>query len=134
MGFIVFIVFVGVLNTILMSVLERTREFGVLKAIGSRPLKIAMMITLETGVLASLSLLAGLLVSLPLIAWFSSAGFELAEPMDVGGIVMSHLTGDMSLFVFTTPLLLILFFAMLISVPAGIRAANISPTEAMRSN
>ena len=79
-------------------------------------------------------LLAPLLVSLPLIAWFSSAGIELAEPMDIGGIVMSHLTGDMSLFVFTTPLLLILFFAMLISVPAGIRAANISPTEAMRSN
>jgi len=134
LGFIVFIVFIGVLNTILMSVLERTREFGVLKAIGSRPLKIAMMITLETGIMASLSLLAGLLVSLPLIAWFSSAGIELAEPMDIGGIVMSHLTGDMSLFVFTTPLLLILFFAMLISVPAGIRAANISPTEAMRSN
>ncbi len=134
MGFIVFIVFVGVLNTVLMSVLERTREFGVLKAIGSRPTKIALMITCETSLLASFSLIAGLLVAVPLIAWFSSAGFALAEPMDIGGIVMSHITGDMSLYVFGAPLLLIIFFAIIISIPAGIRAARISPTEAMRSH
>lgn len=134
MGFIIFIVFVGVLNTVLMSVLERTREFGVLKAIGSRPMKIALMITLETSLLASMSLVAGLLLALPLIAWFTSVGIELAEPMDIGGIEMSHITGELSLFVFATPLLLIILFAVVISIPAGIRAARISPTEAMRSN
>jgi putative ABC transport system permease protein len=134
MGVIVFIVFVGVLNTVLMSVLERTREFGVLKAIGSRPVKIALMITLETGILAALSVFTGLLLSLPLIGWFTSTGIELAEPMDIGGIVMSHITGEMSLYVFGLPLLLIVFFAVVISIPTGIRAARISPTEAMRSN
>jgi ABC-type antimicrobial peptide transport system permease subunit len=134
MGFIIFIVFIGVLNTVLMSVLERTREFGVLKAIGSRPFKIALMITCETSLLASLSLIAGLLVSVPFTAWFSAVGFELAEPMDIGGIVMSHMTGEMSLYVFGAPLLLIIFFAIIISIPAGIRAARISPTEAMRSH
>ena len=134
MGVIVFIVFVGVLNTVLMSVLERTREFGVLKAIGSRPIKIALLITLETGLLATLSVLAGLLVALPLIGWFTAVGIELAQPMNVGGIVMSHLTGDMSLYVFGTPLLLIIVFAILISIPTGIRAARIPPTEAMRSH
>ncbi|MBT3530408.1 MAG: ABC transporter permease [Gammaproteobacteria bacterium] len=133
MGVIVFLVFVGVLNTVLMSVLERTREFGVLKAIGSRPTKIALMITLETGLLASLSVLMGLLISLPLIGWFTAVGFELAQPMDVGGIVMSHMTGEMSFYVFAIPLALIVLFALLISIPTGIRAARISPTEAMRS-
>jgi len=134
MGVIVFIVFVGVLNTVLMSVLERTREFGVLKAIGSRPLKIALLITLETGLLATLSVLAGVVVTLPLIAWFTYVGIELAQPMDVGGVVMSHLTGEMSLFVFGIPLVLIIIFAILVSIPTGIRAARIPPTEAMRSH
>lgn len=134
LGIIIFIVFVGVLNTVLMSVLERTREFGVLKAIGSRPTKIALMISLETGLLASMSMFAGLLVSFPLIGWFTLYGFELAEPMDVGGIVMSHITGELSLYVLGTPLLLIILFALLISIPTGIRAARISPTQAMRSN
>lgn len=134
MGFIIFIVFIGVLNTVLMSVLERTREFGVLKAIGSRPFKIALMISLETTLLASLSLLAGLAVALPLIGWFSAVGIELAEPLNVGGIYMSHMTGELSLYVFGTPLVLVLIFALLISIPAGARAARISPTEAMRSH
>jgi ABC-type lipoprotein release transport system permease subunit len=134
LGIIIFIVFVGVLNTVLMSVLERTREFGVLKAIGSRPAKLALMITVETIMLTSISVLIGVMLSAPLILWFSLAGFALPEPMDVGGVLMSHLTGELSLYVFAVPMFLILGFAILISIPAGIRAALNSPIEAMRSH
>lgn len=134
LGIIIFIVFVGVLNTVLMSVLERTREFGVLKAIGSRPSKLALMITLESMMLASISVLAGVALAVPLVFWFSLAGFALPEPMDVGGVLMSHMTGELSLYVFAVPMILILSFAILISIPAGIRAALNSPTEAMRSH
>ncbi len=134
LGIIIFIVFVGVLNTVLMSVLERTREFGVLKAIGSRPAKLAMMITVETMLLSSISVLAGIVLSVPLILWFTYTGFALPEPMDVGGVLMSHFTGELSLYVFAVPMILILSFAILISIPAGIRAALNSPTEAMRSH
>ncbi len=133
MSIIIFIVFVGVMNTVLMSVLERTREFGVLKAIGSRPGKLALMITLESSLLATMSTLAGLVIAVPLIAWFSSQGFELPEPMDLGGIQMSHMTGQLSFLVFSLPFALIIGFAVIISIPAGIRAALNSPTEAMRS-
>ena len=133
LGIIIFIVFVGVLNTVLMSILERTREFGVLKAIGSRPRTIAALITLETVMLSVISILVGLVFAIPLIIWFTYMGFELPEPVDIGGITMSHVTGEMSIYVFGAPTLAIIVSALIVSVPSGIRAGRISPTEAMRS-
>ena len=131
---IVFIVFIGVLNTVLMSVLERTHEFGVLKAIGSRPQTITLMIMLETSLLAVLSVLAGIILAIPLILWFANIGFALPEPVDVGGIAFQHMAGEFSLQVFLLPLLFILSFAIIISIFPGLRAARVLPTEAMRSN
>jgi len=130
---ILFIVFIGVLNTVLMSVLERTREFGVMKAIGSRPATILSLVTIETTMLAALSVVAALFLTLPLTYWLAHVGFELSEPLDVGGIMFSAYRGEMSWFVFGVPFLLLVFFAFVISIPPGIRAARILPTQAMRS-
>ncbi len=134
LGIIVFIVFIGVLNTVLMSVMERTREFGVLRAIGSRPLTIISLIALETTLLSVMSIFVGFLLSLPVISWFSFIGVELSQPVDVGGVMMSSLRGDMTTYVFTAPVIAILIFALMVSIPTGIRAARISPTEAMGSH
>lgn len=133
-GIILFIVFVGVLNAVLMSVLERTREFGVLKAIGSRPAAIAGLITLETSMIAALSVAAGFLISLPIIAWLSIVGIEYPEPMDLGGVTLTHVTGEMSVFIFSLPMIVILLSAIIVSIPPGLRAAYTAPTEAMRSH
>jgi len=134
LGIVIFIVFIGVLNTVVMSVMERTREFGVLKAIGSKPVSIVSLITLETCILSLLSVALGFILSLPLIAWFAFVGIELAEPRDLGGIPISFMTGEMSTFVFVAPMVLILIFALIVSIPPGIRAARISPTAAMGSH
>jgi ABC-type lipoprotein release transport system permease subunit len=56
---IVVVVFI-ILNTLLMSVLERTREFGVLLALGMRPGRLGLMIWLELGLLALLGLAVGI--------------------------------------------------------------------------
>jgi ABC-type lipoprotein release transport system permease subunit len=134
MTIVVFIVFIGVLNTVLMSVLERTREFGVLKAIGTRPMMIGWLITLETGLLATISIAVGFLFSLPVVALITFIGFELPEPLDVGGIAMSSMKGEMTAIVFWIPAITIFVFALLISIPTGLRAARILPTEAMGSH
>lgn len=134
LGIIIFIVFIGVLNTVLMSVLERTREFGVLKAIGSRPRLIATMILLETTVLAVFSATLGFLLSLPIIGWFSLRGFALEQSVDVGGMEFGYLTGEFSAYVFAMPALIILASAILVSVPPGIRAARILPRQALGSH
>ncbi|MBD3180063.1 MAG: FtsX-like permease family protein, partial [Candidatus Latescibacteria bacterium] len=56
---IVIIVAVGVLNTVLMSVMERRKEYGVMKALGTRPWQIVRMIYLELGAIALVSSVAG---------------------------------------------------------------------------
>ena len=134
MGLIIFIVFIGVLNTVLMSVLERTREFGVLRAIGSRPMQLVRMISLETFVMAFISVLVGFLLILPIIYWSAEVGFLLPEPIDMGGIKFQHLKGEMSARVFWIPMAFILATAVLISIPPGLRAARILPKEAMGSH
>jgi ABC-type lipoprotein release transport system permease subunit len=134
MGLITFIVFIGVLNTVLMSVLERTREFGVLKAIGSRPMQLVRLITLETFILAFISVILGFLLILPIIYWSAEVGMVLPEPIDMSGIKFQHLKGEMSARIFWIPMAFILATAVLISIPPGLRAARILPKEAMGSH
>ena len=134
LGIVIFIVFVGVLNTVLMSVLERTREFGVLRAIGSRPLEIIKMIFLETMLLAGISVGIGVVLSIPLITWFTYVGLLLPEPIDMSGIEFQYMKGEFSWYVFTTPMWLIFMFSAVVSIPPGLRAAHILPRDALGSH
>ncbi|MEK9820599.1 MAG: ABC transporter permease [Gammaproteobacteria bacterium] len=131
MGLIVFIVFIGVLNTVLMSVLERTREFGVLRAIGCRPYEVVKMILLETLTLASISIAIGAALMLPVIAWFAEVGLLIPEPVDMGGVQFQHMKGELSVRVFLYPMLFMQATALFISIPPGIRAARILPRDAL---
>ena len=58
--FVYGLVGLGILNTMLMSVLERTREFGVLRAIGTRPGRVVAQVLGESFWIATLSGAAGL--------------------------------------------------------------------------
>lgn len=133
LGIVLFIVFIGVLNTVLMSVLERTREFGVLRAIGSRPFRIASLIALETCILAAMSIAVGALIAIPINAWFTWHGFAMPEPIDLGGVQFQYMLGEFNASVFVKPALILFAYAIGVSILPGIRAARISPTQAMRT-
>ncbi|WP_461632118.1 ABC transporter permease [Labilibaculum euxinus] len=57
----------GILGTIMMMIMERRREFGVMVAIGMRKGKLASVIFFETLFIGLLGILSGLLVSYPLL-------------------------------------------------------------------
>ena len=128
---VMIIVFIGVLNTIFMSVLERTREFGVMRAIGFRAVGIANLVFTETILLTLLSLLLGILVALPLILWFSEVGYMYPEPMDLGGIEFQHLKGELSLQVLFLPMGIVFLFATFTSALPALRAGRLTTVDAL---
>ena len=69
----VVVVFI-ILNTLLMSVLERTREFGMLLAIGMRPQLVGRMLWLELILLAVLGNAIGIAIGGGIALWFEHAG------------------------------------------------------------
>ncbi|HAK52980.1 MAG TPA: ABC transporter permease [Gammaproteobacteria bacterium] len=134
MAIIVFLVCIGVLNTVLMSVLERTKEFGVLRAIGSRPAQVFKLIFVETMLMATLSIALGYLLLIPLLTFLTQVGFVLPEPMEMGGVPFLHLKGGVNALVLTAPALIIYAFAALVTILPGIRAVSITPKTAMSSH
>jgi ABC-type lipoprotein release transport system permease subunit len=76
-GVVLAMVGLGILNTILMRVLERRYEFGVCKALGLRPLQLAVMIVGESLALTAMSLAFGLALGLSVDHYFATYGLDL---------------------------------------------------------
>jgi putative ABC transport system permease protein len=65
-----FIIFFGIFGTVLMMIAERTREFGVLIAIGMQKKRLKRIVSIEMVLLGFLGLAGGLLASTPFILYF----------------------------------------------------------------
>ena len=68
----------GILNTMLMSVLERTREFGVMMAIGMSPRTLFRLVMTESAWMAGVGLLVGVLMTTPWYWFLSRQGLDFA--------------------------------------------------------
>jgi len=76
-GVVLAMVGLGILNTILMRVLERRYEFGLCSALGLRPVQLAVMIIGESLALTAISLSLGLVLGLSAQHYFATAGLDL---------------------------------------------------------
>jgi ABC-type lipoprotein release transport system permease subunit len=70
-GIVILIVAVLIANTLLMSVFERTRELGILAALGLKGRQIMTMVLLEAGTLALMGVIVGLILG-TLVVWYMS--------------------------------------------------------------
>jgi len=129
---IIIIVAVGVLNTVLMTVLERIREYGLMKAIGTRPLQIIIIIIYEVNIIALASIIAGTILSLPINYLLSFHGVALPFTFTYGGVEFSKYYTQVNVRSFLIPAVTILFTASVVSIFPALKAARIAPTKAMR--
>ncbi|MBU6299761.1 MAG: FtsX-like permease family protein, partial [Alphaproteobacteria bacterium] len=131
---IVIVVFI-ILNTLLMSVLERTREFGMLMAIGMRPKRIGRMIWLELTYLAAIGAMLGSAAGCGITAWTAIHGiaFPGAEALFSQWHMPSILFPELNLVsALAGPCVIALAIAIAGFVPYA-RVRRLEPVSAMRA-
>lgn len=69
----------GILNTMLMAVAERTREFGVSIALGTKPYQLTLTIAIEGIVLGAVGILFGTVLGIVLVAIFHYVGIDISS-------------------------------------------------------
>lgn len=134
-GILVILVAFSVLNTQLMSVLERTHEFGIVMALGLTPGRLGRLVLLETAIMGLLGLLLGALLGTLLTAYFSVYGFaypgmqEMAEKFNLPAEFFPQLS---PLTLLAGPMVVFLF-TMLSALYPALRLHWLHPVEAMRA-
>ena len=75
------LIVLGLLNSMSMSVHERTREIGTLKAIGMKKRQIVLLLVWESAWMALIAAVAAVIVSSPMIWYLSKVGLDIAAEM-----------------------------------------------------
>jgi len=82
----------GIMNTLLMSVFERQREFGVMLAIGMEPRQIVKLVLAESLLIGVAGLVLGTILTVPWYAYMSSVGIDFSrlvgENYSAGGVLV----------------------------------------------
>jgi ABC-type lipoprotein release transport system permease subunit len=123
----------GIVNTILMAIFERVREFGLMKALGMKPLWIVKGVLAEALLLLCLGMAAGNLLSLASIWLLSHTGIDLSslaagtEFAGMTRIIYPYLAAkDM-----TMANAVVLGLGLLISLYPAVKAARFTPVQAL---
>ena len=125
----------GIVNTMLMVVLERTRELGMLMAIGMTKRRVFIMIMLETIFLALVGAILGEILSMLLINYFNKSGIDLSfvgegmESVGYAAITYPMLEG----YRYIQITVLVIVTGILASVYPAWKALKLHPAEAIRS-
>ena len=133
LGFLLFaVVALGIVNTLFMSIYERMFEFGVLRAVGTRPGGIRKLVVLEAGSLALLSIALGVALAFVVTLTVSRTGLDY-QGMEFAGVTIKELIYPvMHLKQYILYPAGVLLFTLLVGLyPAGY-AARMSVTSAMK--
>ena len=132
---LILVVAFSILNTFLMAIFERTREFGVLMAIGTTPLRLTKVLLIESMTMTMIGIFAGIIIGSAITLYFQSHGIDISgasELLSQFGIsgrvypklsIISALSGPLAV-------LLITFIAAL--YPA-LKVQRMQPVDAMRA-
>ncbi|MES2355405.1 MAG: ABC transporter permease [Pseudomonadota bacterium] len=126
---------VVVMNTVLMSVMERTREFGTMLALGSRPGLIVRLVLLESSIMGIIGTLGGVALGILLVLMHMSGGVSMAAHgvstaiPGITDVVYPALSVD----VLIMPTILLPILALVAAFYPALRASRLEPMQAIRN-
>lgn len=136
MGIILLALAFGIINTMLMAILERIKELGMLMAIGMNKKRVFRMIMLETIFLTLVGAIVGMVLGGILIAITSKTGLNFSSMSDgleaIGWSAMVYPSIDAAFFFLVTTMVIIT--GILASITPARKALKLNPVEAIRTD
>lgn len=136
MGIILIIAAIGIINTVILSSLERTKEIGMMKALGFKKKEIILIFMIEAAGIGFLGGVIGLLFSRGGVYYLTNKGLNLSVLLggqSFGLPIMGQLYGKYApqhfIFIFIAGIIL----SILASIPPAYWAAKKDPVEAINS-
>ena len=136
MAIIFVIVAIGIFNVVLMSVIERTKEFGVMMALGCNPRQLTGVVLAEGAILSVVGAALGVALGLGLHYWVASVGIpmeELAGDYQIAGVIIEgRFYSRLTTWVVAKWTLVVMALVMTSTLYPALKAAMLKPLEAMR--
>jgi ABC-type lipoprotein release transport system permease subunit len=131
-----FAVAILLLNSMLMAVFERIREFGVLKAIGLPPERLFVLILLESGLQTLIAIVIAGVLLVPSLWYLREVGLNIA--VMAGGVTFAGIVFDpiwkahLTSYVFVSPVATLVVIVFGGTLYPALKAARLTPVEAIR--
>ena len=133
MGVILFgVVVFGIINTLFMSLYERMFEFGVLRAVGTRPFRMARVVLFEAGALAVVSIGLGAILGFLLTAVLTRVGINYTGIEMMGVTMQEYIYPVLEVQQFIIYPISVFIFTIIAGLYPARYVAKMAPVDAMR--
>jgi putative ABC transport system permease protein len=134
-GILIVLVAFSVLNTQLMSVLERTKEFGIILSVGVTPGRLGRLILLETALMGFVGMVLGIGLGALLVFWLSQHGFTYPGMDEMAGKfnLPSRIYPELSIIGLLLGPSIILLASVVAALYPALRLRWMEPVQAMRA-
>lgn len=131
---LVIVVAFSIMNTFLMAIMERTREFGVMTALGTSPVRLIRLVLTESCCLTLVGLLAGMVLGGLLTLYFQSYGIDLTDASELLGQfgISGRMYPRLSALSLSLGPLAVLVITLLAALGPALRVGRLKPVEALR--
>lgn len=128
------VVAAGILNTLMMSIVERTREFGLMMAMGTKPGQVILLVALESFFITALGAVAGTVLGVGLTAYMGHVGIDLSRFVSTFSnfLIGAHVFPKVDWLYLAIFLGVVMGSNVAVSLYPAWRASRLDPVEAMR--